>query len=98
MYDIVRKFSSGKKISFSSVGENKIHLESEKSVFNLNQFMKLIQFINLNQFIKLNQILKLNHSSPNSLSCKGFLRGRKRGLGQSCAAAGSRLHGSLMDP
>ena len=25
MYDIVRKFSSGKKINFSSVGENKIH-------------------------------------------------------------------------
>ena len=36
MYDIVRKFSSGKKINFSSVGENKIHLESEKSDFNLN--------------------------------------------------------------
>ena len=36
MYDIVRKFSSGKKIIFSSVGENKIHLESEKSDFNLN--------------------------------------------------------------
>jgi len=36
MYDIVRKFSAGKKINFSSGGENKIHLESEKSVFNLN--------------------------------------------------------------
>ena len=36
MYDIVRKFSSGKKINFSDVGENKLHLESEKSVFNLN--------------------------------------------------------------
>ncbi len=36
MYDIVRKFSSGKKINFSSSGENKLHLESEKSVFNLN--------------------------------------------------------------
>ena len=36
MYDIVRKFSSGKKINFSDMGENKLHLESEKSVFNLN--------------------------------------------------------------
>ena len=36
MYDIVRKFSSGKKINFSSIGENKIHIESEKSDFNLN--------------------------------------------------------------
>ena len=36
MYDIVRKFSSGKKINFSNDGENKLHLESEKSVFNLN--------------------------------------------------------------
>tara|TARA_Y100000590_G_scaffold464564_1_gene634324 strand:+ start:512 stop:1624 length:1113 start_codon:yes stop_codon:yes gene_type:complete len=36
MYDIVRKFSSGKKINFSTIGDNKIHLESEKSDFNLN--------------------------------------------------------------
>ena len=36
MYDIVRKFSSGKKINFSSDGESKLHLESEKSIFNLN--------------------------------------------------------------
>ena len=36
MYDIVRKFSSGKKINFSSIDENKLHLESEKSIFNLN--------------------------------------------------------------
>ena len=34
MYDIVRKFSSGKKINFSTISESKIHLESEKSVFN----------------------------------------------------------------
>ncbi len=32
MYDIVRKFSSGKKINFSQLSENKLHLESEKSV------------------------------------------------------------------
>ena len=36
MYDIIRKFSPGKKINFELTGENKIHLESEKSVFNLN--------------------------------------------------------------
>tara|TARA_B100000902_G_C27240693_1_gene879825 strand:- start:604 stop:1494 length:891 start_codon:yes stop_codon:yes gene_type:complete len=36
MYDIIRKFSSGKKINFNLVSENKIQLESEKSIFNLN--------------------------------------------------------------
>ena len=36
MYDIVRKFSAGKKINFSLSGESKLQLESEKSVFNLN--------------------------------------------------------------
>ena len=36
MYDIVRKFSSGKKINLSLSEENRLHLESEKSVFNLN--------------------------------------------------------------
>ena len=36
MYDIVRKFASGKKINFSTLSESKINLESEKSVFNLN--------------------------------------------------------------
>ena len=36
MYDIVRKFSSGKKINFSNSSENKLQLESEKSIFNLN--------------------------------------------------------------
>ena len=36
MYDIVRKFNNEKKISFDLVNENKIHLESDKSSFNLN--------------------------------------------------------------
>ena len=36
LYDIIRKFSSGKKINFSFSGENKLQLESEKSVFHLN--------------------------------------------------------------
>ena len=36
MYDIVRKFSSGKKINLSLSESNKLQLESEKSIFNLN--------------------------------------------------------------
>ncbi len=36
MYDIVRKFSSGKKINLSLTDTNKLELESEKSIFNLN--------------------------------------------------------------
>ena len=36
MYDVVRKFSAGKKINFNQESENKIQVESEKSVFNLN--------------------------------------------------------------
>ena len=36
MYDIVRKFSSGKKINLTLNDKNKLHLESEKSNFNLN--------------------------------------------------------------
>ncbi len=36
MYDVIRKFSAGKKINFSQESENKIHVESEKSFFNLN--------------------------------------------------------------
>ena len=36
MYDIVRKISAGKKINFSNVGDAKLNMESENSVFNLN--------------------------------------------------------------
>ncbi len=36
MYDIVRKFSSGKKINLTLNNPNKLHLESDKSIFNLN--------------------------------------------------------------
>ena len=36
MYDIIRKISSGKKINFSNVGDAKLNMESENSVFNLN--------------------------------------------------------------
>ena len=36
MYDIVRKFSSGKKINLNLMETSKLNLESEKSIFNLN--------------------------------------------------------------
>ncbi len=36
MYDIVRKFNSGNKINLSLSSTNKLQLESEKSIFNLN--------------------------------------------------------------
>ncbi len=36
MYDIVRKFSQGKKINLTLTDPSKLHLESEKSIFNLN--------------------------------------------------------------
>ena len=36
MYDIIRKISSGKKINFSNMGDAKLNMESENSVFNLN--------------------------------------------------------------
>ena len=37
IYDIVRKLSSGKKINLVLNNTNKLHLESEKSNFNLNK-------------------------------------------------------------
>ncbi len=36
MYDIVRKFSSGKKVNLALTGNSKLQLESDKSIFNLN--------------------------------------------------------------
>ncbi len=36
MYDIVRKFTQGKKINLTLTDPSKLHLESEKSNFNLN--------------------------------------------------------------
>ena len=36
MFDIVRKFASDKKINISINDDNKLQLESEKSIFNLN--------------------------------------------------------------
>ena len=74
MYDIVRKFSAGKKINFSTSGENKIHLESEKSVFNLNcinpsEFPLTDENFNDNQFsINSKKLLKLLNKCKFSVS------------------------------
>jgi len=74
MYDIVRKFTSGKKINFSSVGENKIHLESEKSDFNLNcisasEFPLTDEDFNKNEFsINSKNLLKLLNKCKFSVS------------------------------
>ena len=65
IYDIVRKFSSGNKISFSNPGENKILLEYEKSQFNLNcisasEFPLTDENFNENQFtLNSKELLKL---------------------------------------
>ena len=74
MYDIVRKFSSGKKINFSSIDENKLHLESEKSIFNLNclsaaEFPLTNENFSQNEFfIKSKQLLKLLNKCKFSVS------------------------------
>ena len=56
MYDIVRKFISGKKINLSLNNESKLQLESEKSIFNLNcisasEFPLTDENFNQNEFI-----------------------------------------------
>ena len=74
LYDIIRKFSSGKKINFSFSGENKIQLESEKSVFHLNcisasEFPITDEDFNENQFsIKSKILLKLLNKCKFSVS------------------------------
>ena len=73
MYDIVRKFTSGKKINLT-LNENKLHLESEKSIFNLNclspsEFPLTDEDFNQNQFsIKSKQLLKLLNKCKFSIS------------------------------
>ena len=59
LYDIVRKFSSGKKINFSLSGENKLQLESEKSIFHLN-------CINASEFPITDENFEKNQFSINS--------------------------------
>ncbi len=74
MYDIIRKFSSGKKINFNLTSENKIQLESEKSIFNLNcisatEFPITEESFTESQFeINSKQLLKLMNKCKFSVS------------------------------
>ena len=74
MYDIIRKFSSGKKINLTLNDKNKLHLESEKSIFNLNcisasEFPLTDENFNQNEFtIKSKQLLKLLNKCKFSVS------------------------------
>ena len=74
MYDIVRKFASGSKINFSNPSENKLHLESDKSIFNLNcisaeEFPITDENFNENEFsIKSKELLKLLNKCKFSVS------------------------------
>ena len=74
MYDIVRKFASGKKINFSLSDESKLQLESEKSIFHLNcinpsEFPLTDENFNENEFsIKSKQLLKLLNKCKFSIS------------------------------
>ena len=75
MYDIIRKFSSGKKINFSlSNNNNKLQLESEKSIFHLNcintsEFPLTDENFIQNEFaIKSKQLLKLLNKCKFSIS------------------------------
>ncbi len=74
MYDIVRKFSSGKKINLNLTDISKLHLESDKSIFNLNcisasEFPITEENFDQNQFtIKSKQFLKLLNKCKFSVS------------------------------
>ena len=74
MYDIVRKFSSGKKINLNLNDISKLNLESEKSIFNLNcisaaEFPVTDEIFNENEFsIKSKQLLKLLNKCKFSIS------------------------------
>jgi DNA polymerase-3 subunit beta len=74
MYDIVRKFSSGKKINLTLNDKSKLHLESEKSIFNLNcispsEFPLTDENFNQNEFtLKSKDLLKLLNKCKFSVS------------------------------
>ena len=74
MYDIVRKISSGKKINLTLNDKNKLHLESDKSIFNLNcishsEFPVTDENFNQNEFsIKSKKFLKLLNKCKFSIS------------------------------
>ena len=73
MYDIIRKFSSGKKINLY-LTDSKLQVESEKSIFNLNcisatEFPLTDENFNQNEFvIKSKQLLKLLNKCKFSVS------------------------------
>ena len=74
IYDIVRKLSSGKKINLTLIENTKLHLESEKSIFNLNcispsEFPLTDENFNQNEFtIKSKHLLKLLNKCKFSVS------------------------------
>ena len=74
MYDIVRKFSSGKKINLLLSDKSKLQLESEKSIFNLNcispsEFPLTDENFDENEFsIKSKNLLKLLNKCKFSVS------------------------------
>ena len=74
IYDIVRKLSSGKKINLTLTDKNKLHLESEKSDFNLNcmsasEFPVTDENFNQNEFsMKSKHLLKLLNKCKFSIS------------------------------
>ena len=74
IYDIVRKFSSGKKINLSLSETNKLQIESEKSNFNLNclspsEFPLTDENFNDNEFfINSKSLLKLLNKCKFSVS------------------------------
>ena len=74
IYDIVRKLSSGKKINLTLTDKNKLHLESEKSDFNLNcmsasEFPLTDENFNQNEFsMKSKHLLKLLNKCKFSIS------------------------------
>ena len=74
MYDIIRKFTSGKKINIFLKDESKLQVESDKSVFNLNcinasEFPLTDENFTQNEFlIKSKQLLKLLNKCKFSVS------------------------------
>ena len=74
MYDIIRKFNTGKKINLSLTDISKLQVESEKSIFNLNcispsEFPLTDENFNQNEFvIKSKKLLKLLNKCKFSVS------------------------------
>ena len=74
IYDIVRKLTSGKKINLTLNDSSKLHLESEKSIFNLNcisasEFPLTDENFDKNKFlIKSKKLLKLLNKCRFSVS------------------------------